>query len=85
MRRLRDSLKSTQHANGNLWDDGPSGASSVVRLLRDLRDAIDFAAGVVPDEARTPEEPAAHADARLMAQKRDGKLRQRLLSVRGVP
>ena len=66
-----------------------SGASGVLRLLRDLRDAIDhpatFAAGLVPDDARTPEELVAHADARLMAQKRDGKLRQPLLSVRGVP
>ena len=66
-----------------------SGASGVLRLLRDLRDAIDhpatFAAGLVPDDARTPEELVAHADARLMAQKRDGKLRQPLLSVLGVP
>jgi diguanylate cyclase (GGDEF)-like protein len=66
-----------------------AGASGVLRLLRDLRDAIDhpatFAAGLVPDDARTPEELVAHADARLMAQKRDGKLRQPLLSVRGVP
>jgi diguanylate cyclase (GGDEF)-like protein len=66
-----------------------SGASGVLRLLRDLRDAIDhpatFAAGLVPDDARTPEELVAHADARLLAQKRDGKLRQPLLSVRGVP
>jgi diguanylate cyclase (GGDEF)-like protein len=66
-----------------------AGASGVLRLLRDLRDAIDFpatfAAGLVPDDARTPEELVAHADARLMAQKRDGKLRQPVLSVRGVP
>jgi diguanylate cyclase (GGDEF)-like protein len=66
-----------------------SGASGVLRLLRDLRDAIDhpatFAAGLVPDDVRTPEELVAHADARLLAQKRDGKLRQPLLSVRGVP
>jgi diguanylate cyclase (GGDEF)-like protein len=66
-----------------------SGASGVLRLLRDLRDAIDhpatFAAGLVPDDARTPEELVAHADGRLLAQKRDGKLRQPLLSVRAVP
>jgi diguanylate cyclase len=66
-----------------------AGASGVLRLLRDLRSAIDhpatFAAGMVPDDARTPEELVAHADARLMAQKRDGKLRQPILSVRGVP
>jgi diguanylate cyclase (GGDEF)-like protein len=66
-----------------------SGASGVLRLLHDLRDAIDhpatFAAGLVPDDARSPDELVAHADARLMAQKRNGKLRQPLLSVRGVP
>jgi diguanylate cyclase (GGDEF)-like protein len=65
-----------------------AGASGILRLLRDLRDAIDhpatFAAGLVPDDARTPEELVAHADARLMAQKRDGKLRQPVLSVRGI-
>jgi diguanylate cyclase (GGDEF)-like protein len=65
-----------------------AGASGVLRLLRDLRDAIEhpatFAAGLVPDDARTPEELVAHADARLLAQKRNGKLRQPLLSVRGV-
>ena len=59
----------------------------MLRLLRDLRDAIEhpatFAAGLVPDDARTPEELVAHADARLLAQKRDGKLRQPILSVRG--
>jgi diguanylate cyclase (GGDEF)-like protein len=66
-----------------------AGASGVLRLLRDLRDAIDhpatFAAGMVPDDASTPEELVAHADARLLAQKRDGKLRQPILSVRGIP
>jgi len=35
-----------------------SGASGVLRLLGDLRDAIDhpatFAAGLVPDDATTP-------------------------------
>ena len=52
-----------------------AGASGVLRLLRDLRDAIDhsatFAAALVPDDARTPDELVAHADARLLAQKRD--------------
>jgi diguanylate cyclase (GGDEF)-like protein len=65
-----------------------AGASGVLRLLRDLRDAVEypatFAAGLVPDDARTPEELVAHADARLLAQKRDGKSRQPILSVRGV-
>jgi diguanylate cyclase (GGDEF)-like protein len=65
-----------------------AGASGVLRLLRDLRDAIEFpatfAAGLVPDDAGTPEELVAHADARLLAQKRDGKSRQPILSVRGV-
>jgi diguanylate cyclase (GGDEF)-like protein len=65
-----------------------AGASGVLRLLRDLRDAIDhpatFAAGLVPDDATTPDELVAHADARLLAQKRDGKLRQPILSVRGM-
>jgi diguanylate cyclase (GGDEF)-like protein len=65
-----------------------AGASGVLRLLRDLRDAIKFpatfAAGLVPDDALTPEELVAHADARLLAQKRDGKSRQPILSVRGV-
>jgi diguanylate cyclase (GGDEF)-like protein len=65
-----------------------AGASGVLRLLRDLRAAIDhpatFAAGLVPDDAHTPEELVAHADARLLAQKRDGKLRQPILSVRDV-
>src|SRR5215212_1830127 len=65
-----------------------AGASGVLRLLRDLREEIDhpatFAAGLVPDDARTHDELMAHADARLMAQKRDGKLRQPILSVRGL-
>ena len=65
-----------------------AGASGVLRLLRDLRSAIEFpatfAAGLVPDDAHTPEELVAHADARLLAQKRDGKSRQPILSVRGV-
>jgi diguanylate cyclase (GGDEF)-like protein len=65
-----------------------AGASGVLRLLRDLRDAIEhpatLAAGLVPDDASTPEELMAHADARLLAQKRDGKMRQPILSVRDV-
>jgi diguanylate cyclase (GGDEF)-like protein len=65
-----------------------AGASGVLRLLRDLRDVVEFpatfAAGLVPDDALTPEELVAHADARLLAQKRDGKSRQPILSVRGV-
>jgi diguanylate cyclase (GGDEF)-like protein len=65
-----------------------AGASGVLRLLRDLRDAIEypatFAAGLVPDDALTPEELVAHADARLLAQKRDGKSRYPVVSVRGV-
>jgi diguanylate cyclase (GGDEF)-like protein len=63
-----------------------AGATGVLRLLRDLRDAIDhpatFAAGLVPDDAVTPEQLVAHADARLLAQKRDGKMRQPLLTPR---
>lgn len=51
---------------------GPSGA---LRLLRDLRDAIEppatFAAALAPDDARTPDELVACADARLLASKRD--------------
>jgi diguanylate cyclase (GGDEF)-like protein len=64
-----------------------AGASGVLRLLRDLREAIDhpatFAAGLVPDDARTPDELMAHADARLVAQKRDGRMRQPLFRPRG--
>ncbi|MEA2364910.1 MAG: hypothetical protein QOE69_2257 [Thermoleophilaceae bacterium] len=63
-----------------------AGASGVLRLLRDLREAIGhpatFAAGLVPDDARTPEELMAHADARLVAQKRDGRMRHPLFRVR---
>jgi len=64
-----------------------AGASGVLRLLRDLREAMEhpatFAAGLVPDDARTPEELMAHADARLLVQKRNGKQRQPILSSRG--
>jgi diguanylate cyclase (GGDEF)-like protein len=64
-----------------------AGASGVLRLLRDLREEIGhpatFAAGLVPDDARTPRELMAHADARLLAQKRDGRMRQPLFRPRG--
>jgi diguanylate cyclase (GGDEF)-like protein len=62
-----------------------AGPSGVLRLLRDLRETIEhpatFAAGLVPDDARTPDELIAHADARLLSQKRDGKQRQSTLSL----
>jgi diguanylate cyclase (GGDEF)-like protein len=64
-----------------------AGPSGVLRLLRDLREAIEhpatFAAGLVPDDASTPDELVAHADARLLAQKREGKQRQPMLALRG--
>src|SRR5215204_2374645 len=54
-----------------------AGAAGVLRLLRDLRDSIEpaatYAAAMVPDDARTPDELVACADARLLAQKRDVK------------
>ena len=54
-----------------------AGPSGVLRLLRDLREAVEpaatYAAGLVPDDARTPEELVACADARLLAQKRNAK------------
>jgi diguanylate cyclase (GGDEF)-like protein len=57
-----------------------AGPSGVLRLLRDLREAIEhpatFAAALAPDDARTPDELVARADARLLAQKRDVKQRQ---------
>lgn len=63
-----------------------AGPSGVLRLLRDLREAVDhpatFAAGLVPDDARDPDELMAHADARLVAQKRDGRMRQPFFQVR---
>src|SRR5919107_179973 len=62
-----------------------AGASGVLRLLRDLREEIEhpatFAAGLVPDDARTPDELVAHADQRLLAQKRTGKQRQPTLNL----
>ena len=52
-----------------------AGAAGVLRLLRDLREAIShpatFAAAIAPDDARTPAGLFASADARLVAQKRD--------------
>jgi diguanylate cyclase (GGDEF)-like protein len=54
-----------------------AGAAGVLRLLRDLRDSIEpaatYAAAMVPEDARTPEELVACADARLLAGKRDAK------------
>jgi diguanylate cyclase (GGDEF)-like protein len=54
-----------------------AGAAGVLRLLRDLRESIEpaatFAAAMVPEDAGTPEELVACADARLLAQKRDVK------------
>jgi diguanylate cyclase (GGDEF)-like protein len=54
-----------------------AGAAGVLRLLRDLRDSIEpaatYAAAMVPDDARAPDELVACADARLLAQKRDVK------------
>jgi diguanylate cyclase (GGDEF)-like protein len=59
-----------------------AGASGVLRLLRDLREAIEtsatYAAAMVPEDARTPGELVACADARLLAQKRDVKRREAL-------
>jgi diguanylate cyclase (GGDEF)-like protein len=53
---------------------GPAGA---LRLLRDLREAVEppatFAAALAPEDARTPEELVSCADERLLAQKRDVK------------
>ena len=53
---------------------GPAGA---LRLLRDLREAVEpaatFAAALAPEDAHTPEELVACADARLLEQKRGVK------------
>jgi diguanylate cyclase (GGDEF)-like protein len=53
---------------------GPAGA---LRLLRDLREAVEpaatFAAALAPEDAHTPEELVACADARLLEQKRQVK------------
>ena len=57
-----------------------AGAAGVLRLLRDLRDAIEpsatYAAAMIPEDGRTPDELVACADARLLAQKRDIKRTQ---------
>jgi diguanylate cyclase (GGDEF)-like protein len=54
-----------------------AGAAGVLRLLRDLRDAIEspatYAAALVPEDATTPDELVACADARLLAEKREVK------------
>jgi diguanylate cyclase (GGDEF)-like protein len=54
-----------------------AGAAGVMRLLRDLRDSIKpsatYAAAMVPEDAHTPGELVACADARLLAGKRDVK------------
>jgi diguanylate cyclase (GGDEF)-like protein len=54
-----------------------AGAPGALRLLRDLRDSIEpsatYAAALAPEDARTPEELVACADARLLASKREGK------------
>jgi diguanylate cyclase (GGDEF)-like protein len=54
-----------------------AGPAGLLRLLRDLREAVEpsatFAAALCPDDARTPDELVACADARLLAQKRYGK------------
>jgi diguanylate cyclase (GGDEF)-like protein len=53
---------------------GPAGA---LRLIRDLRESVasaaTFAAALVPEDAHTPDELVACADARLLLQKREGK------------
>ena len=52
-----------------------AGALGVLRLLRDLRDSIEpaatYSAALVPEDARTPGELVACADARLLAAKRE--------------
>jgi diguanylate cyclase (GGDEF)-like protein len=54
-----------------------AGATGVLRLLRDLRESVDYpatyAAALVPDDVATPDALVACADARLLAQKRDVK------------
>jgi diguanylate cyclase (GGDEF)-like protein len=62
-----------------------AGAAGVLRLLRDLREALGhpatFAAALAPDDGRTPAGLFACADARLVAQKRDTR-QQRHLALR---
>jgi diguanylate cyclase (GGDEF)-like protein len=54
-----------------------AGAAGLLRLLRDLREAVEpsatFAAALYPDDAPNPDELVACADSRLLAQKRYGK------------
>ena len=54
-----------------------AGPAGVLRLLRDLRESVKhaatYAAALVPEDAGTPDELVACADARLLTQKRDGK------------
>ncbi len=54
-----------------------AGPAGVLRLLRDLRDSVEpaatFAAALAPEDAGTPDQLVACADARLLAQKRDVK------------
>jgi diguanylate cyclase (GGDEF)-like protein len=63
-----------------------AGASGALRLLWDLRDSIEpaatYAAALVPDDARTPEELVARADARLLASKRETSRRVAVLAHR---
>ncbi len=62
-----------------------AGPMGVLRLVHDLRDAVEhaatYAAAVVPDDAGTPDDLVACADARLLAQKRD--LKQRAPAMHG--
>ena len=61
-----------------------AGASGALRLLRDLRDSIEpaatFAAALAPDDAGSPEDIVAIADARLLASKRERPRYAHLLS-----
>jgi diguanylate cyclase (GGDEF)-like protein len=63
-----------------------AGAAGVLRLLRDLRDSIEpsatYAAAMVPEDARTPGELVACADARLLASKRETPRRAAALAHR---
>jgi len=63
-----------------------AGAAGVLRLLRDLRDSIasaaTYAAAMVPEDARTPDELVACADARLLASKRETPRRAAALAHR---
>jgi diguanylate cyclase (GGDEF)-like protein len=63
-----------------------AGAAGVLRLLRDLRESIEpaatYAAAMVPEDARTPDELVACADARLLASKRETPRRAAALAHR---